>query len=175
MSPIIQFGAESAGGLGALGINLQGFFFQLITFVLVLLLLQKFVYAKLVDTLEVRRKAVISSLDDAKKAADALEKTNEKSEELLQEARQEASGIVALAQKEAAKLVEDSAVKATKKADHILEQADARISSDIAAAKQSLQSEMISLVSSATEKLIQQKLDTKKDAQLIKDALEEAR
>ena len=46
MSPFIQFGAEAveaSGGLGALGINLQGFLFQLITFVLVLLLLIAFV------------------------------------------------------------------------------------------------------------------------------------
>ena len=79
MTFLYQFGAEAAasgGGLSMLGINLQGFLFQLITFVLVLLLLNKYVYKQLVETLETRRKAVIGSLDDAKKAADALEKTN---------------------------------------------------------------------------------------------------
>lgn len=175
MSPLIQFGAEQAGGLGALGINLQGFLFQLITFVLVLLLLRKYVYGKLVDTLEARRTAVISSLDNAKKAATALEKTNEKTEALMKEARKEAADIVALAQKEAAKVVEESEMKASKKADHILEQAEARIHSDISAAKQSLQSEMVALVASATEKVIEQKLDAKGDRQLIKKALEETR
>lgn len=178
MSPFIQFGAEAveaSGGLGALGINLQGFVFQLITFVLVLLLLRKFVYQRLVETLETRRKAVIESLDNAKEAAAALEQTNEKTAELLKEARAEAADIVALAQKEATKVAEEAEIKASKKADHILEQAEARIHSDIAAARLSLQSEMVGLVAAATEKVIEQKLDLKADAKLIKEALRETR
>lgn len=176
MSPLIQFGAEQAsGGLGALGINLQGFVFQLITFVLVLLLLRKYVYQRLVETLETRRKAVIESLDSAKEAAAALEKSNEKAGELLKEARKEAAGIVALAKKEAAQVAEEAEEKASKKAEHLVEQAEARIHSDIAAARLSLQSEMVGLVAAATEKVIAQKLDAKSDAKLIKDALKEVR
>ena len=175
MSPLIQFGAEASGGLGALGINLQGFVFQLITFVMVLVLLRKFVYQKLVETLETRRKAVIDSLDNAKEAAAALEKTNEKTVELMREARKEAADIVTLAQKEAAKVAEEAEMKASKKADHILEQAEARIHSDIAAAKLALQAEMVGLVAAATEKVIEQKLDLKSDAKLIKEALRESR
>lgn len=176
MSPLIQFGAEQAvGGLGALGINLQGFLFQLITFVLVLLLLNKLVYKKLISTLETRRQAVIDSLDNAKKAAQALEKTNERTEELMVIARKEAADIVVLAKKGAARAVEEAEIKASKKADHILEQAEARIDSDIAQAKYELQAEMVDLVARATEKVIQQKIDPKIDAALIKSALKESR
>lgn len=175
MSPLTQFGAEASGGLGALGINLQGFLFQLITFVLVLVLLRKYVYARLVDTLETRRKAVIESLDNAKEAAAALEKTNTKTAELLKEARKEAQDIVATAQKEAASVVEQAEEKASKKADHLLEQAEARIHTDIAAAKTALHSELVGLVAIATEKVLQEKLDAKADRALIKKALEEAK
>lgn len=175
MSPLTQFGAEAAGGLGALGINLQGFLFQLITFVLVLVLLRKYVYGRLVDTLETRRKAVIESLDNAKEAAAELEKTNLKTAELLKEARKEAQDILAIAQKEATAAIEEAEVKASKKADHILEQAEARIHTDIAAAKAHLHHELIGLVTVATEKVLQQKLDAKTDAALIKKALEEAK
>lgn len=177
MSPFLQFGAEAAasGGLGALGINLKGFLFQLITFVLVLILLRKFVYGRLVETLETRRKAVIESLDNAKEAAAALEKTNEKTAELLKEARKEAQDILATAQKEAAAVVEEAEQKASKKADHLLEQAEARIHADVAAARAHLQSELVGLVTAATEKVLQQKLDAKTDAALIKKALEEAK
>lgn len=175
MSPLTQFGAEQAGGLGALGINLQGFLFQLITFVLVLLLLRKYVYKRLVDTLEARRRAVIDSLDNAKEAAAALEKTNEQTSELLKKARSEAADIVALAQKEAAKVAEEAEMKASKKADHILEQAESRIHSDLAEARQGLHAEMVGLIAAATEKVIEQKLDLKTDAKLIKEALRESR
>lgn len=172
---LTQFGAESAGGLSALGLDVKGFLFQLITFVLVLILLRKYVYGRLVDTLESRRKAVLESLDNAKKAAAELEKTNESTAKLLSEARAEAADIVALARKEAAKVAEEAEAKASKKADHIVEQAEARIHSDIAAARLSLQSELVGLVASATEKVIEQKLDLKTDAKLIKEALRESR
>ena len=175
MSPLTQFGAEASGGLGALGINLQGFLFQLITFVLVLVLLRKYVYARLVDTLETRRKAVIESLDNAKEAAAALETTNQKTAELLKEARKEAQDIVATAQKEAASVVEQAEEKASKKAEHLIEQAEARIHTDIAAAKTALHSELVGLVATATEKILQDKLDEKADRALIKKALEEAK
>jgi F-type H+-transporting ATPase subunit b len=175
MSPLIQFGAEASGGLGALGINLQGFIFQLITFVLVLILLRKYVYGRLVDTLEARRKAVIESLDNAKEAAAELEKTNARVAEMLQEARKEAQDIVATAQKEASAAVEDAEVKASKKADHLLEQAEARIHTDIAAAKAGLERELVHLVAAATEKVVQQKMDAKSDTALIKRALEETK
>ena len=174
MSPLLQFGAEAAsGGLGALGINLQGFLFQLITFVMVLILLRKYVYGRLIDTLETRRKAVIESLDNAKEAAAELEKTNQKTAELLKEARHEAEQIIATAQKEASAVVEEAEQKASKKADHLLEQAEARIHTDIAAARAHLQRELVGLVTAATEKVLQQKLDTKTDAYLIKKALED--
>ncbi|HAC55900.1 TPA: ATP synthase F0 subunit B [Candidatus Saccharibacteria bacterium] len=177
MNPVLQFAAEqaSSSGLGALGINLQGFLFQLITFVIVLLVLRKFVYQRLVDTLETRRKAVVDSLDNAKEAAAALEKSNEKAAELLKEARKEAADIVALAKKEANKVSEDVEAKAAKKAEHLIEQAEARIHSDIAAARQGLQTEMVGLVIAATEKVIEQKLDAKQDTKLIKEALTETR
>ena len=175
MSPLIQFGAEASGGLGVLGINVQGFFFQLITFVLVLLLLHKYVYKQLVETLEARRMAVIESLDNAKEAAAELEKTNEKTAELKKQARKEEGDVVALAQKEAAKVAEEAEAKASKKAAHLIEQAEARIHSDIAAARVSLHAEMVDLVAAATEKVIQQKLDAKSDSALIKKALEESR
>lgn len=166
---------KAAGGLGVLGINLQGFLFQLITFVLVLLLLRKYVYGKLVDTLESRRQAVIDSLDNAKEAAAELEKTNEKTAALLKKARADAADVVATAQKEGAKLVEEAETKASKKADHMLEQAKSRIDSDVADAKKELHGEMIDLVAKAAEKIIQQKIDAKSDAALIKKALEEAK
>lgn len=175
MSPFTQFGAEAAGGLGALGINLQGFLFQLITFVLVLLLLKKYVYGRLVETLEARRKAVIESLDNAKEAAAELEKTNAKTAALLKKAREESEEIVATARKEAALAIEEAEVKASKKADHLIEQADARIHADIAAAKSQLEHELIGLVAAATEKVLQQKIDQKSDVTLIKRALEEVK
>ena len=56
--------AESSG-ISSLGINLKGFLFQLITFVIVLLILRRYVFPKLVATLEARRSALEQSLAQA--------------------------------------------------------------------------------------------------------------
>ena len=70
---LLQFAAEgtehveeASGGISALGLNAKAFLFQLITFVIVLVLLRKYVYGKLVDTLKARRIALIYSLEAAK-------------------------------------------------------------------------------------------------------------
>lgn len=165
--------AKQASGIGALGINLQAFLFQLITFVLVLLLLRKFVYGKLVDTLEARRTAVIESLDSAKEAAKELEKTNERTAELLQEAKKEAGDIVALAHKEAAGVVEEAETKAAKKAEHIIATAEARLDQDIAEARKQLRTDVLNLVTKATEQILQTKVDSAADVKLIEKAVKD--
>jgi F-type H+-transporting ATPase subunit b len=165
---------ESVGGVAALGLNLQGFIFQLISFTIILLLLRKFVYSKFVETLEERRLAVVASLDDAKEAARELEKTGEKTAEILENAKKEANEIVALARTEAAKAVSESEEKAKKRADHLIEQAESRLKQDIETARDELRKEMLHLVTDATEKVLRQKVDTATDKQLIERAIKEA-
>jgi F-type H+-transporting ATPase subunit b len=167
--------AESAGGLGALGINLQGFVFQLITFVIVLVVLRKYVYSRLIDTLEARRNTVLESLKQADESAKQLESAEKKVSALIKEARGEADNIVAVAHKEATKMVEDAELKANKRAEHIVEAAEARLAHDIADARELLRKETAHLVAEATEKILRQKLDTKTDAKLIETALKESR
>lgn len=178
MNTILFFAATekaeaTASGIGALGLNVQGFLFQLITFVMVLLLLRKFVYGKLVATLEARRAAVIESLDSAKEAAIELQKTNERTAELLKEAQKEAAGIVALAHTEASSVIEEAETKAGKKAEHLIASAEARLEQDIAAARKQLRTDVLGLVTKATEQILQAKVDSAADAKLIEKAVKE--
>jgi F-type H+-transporting ATPase subunit b len=170
----IFFAEASSGGLGALGLNVQSFVFQLITFVLVLVILRKFVYGKLVATLEARRQAVIDSLDDAKAAADSMEKTRAETAELLQQARAEAEGIIATAHKETTALIEAAETKAQTRADHIVATAEKRLAQDVEEAKKQLKAETLSLVRAATETVLTSKLDSTADTVLIERAVKQA-
>ena len=181
---LLQFGAEgahaaetaeAAGGISALGLNLQGFLFQLITFVLVLLLLRKYVYGKLVNTLEDRRKAVIGSIEQAKQAADELRGTEEKIERMFAAARDESADIVTRAHKEATAMVEEAESKAQKKAEHIVTEAKTQLDGEILKARAALQKETKALVAQATEQIIGQKLTGAADEKLIEQALREAK
>lgn len=163
--------AETAGGIGALGINLQGFLFQLVTFVLVLLILRKFVYHRLVSTLEERRMAVEKSLDQAKETATELEQTREKIVAMLKQAQAEANDIIATGQKEATTTIEAAETKARKTAEHIIDEAHTQLTAETEKARQQLKKETAQLVALATERVIGQKLDAQTDRQLIEQAI----
>lgn len=180
ITSLTQFAAEAAheestGGIAALGIDLKAFVFQLITFVAVLLFLKKFVYHKLVDTLEERRSAVVGSLEAAKQAAEDLGKAEEKVSKLLAEAKKESADIVATAHKEAANMLEEAEAKSRKKAEAIVAEARTQLDGDILKARTQLQKETKALVAQATEKIIGQKLDGAADERLIEQALKEAK
>lgn len=173
---LAQFGAEaSGGGLASLGLNVQSFVFQLITFILVLVLLRVFVYKKLVATLQARRDEVEKSLDAAKESAAELEQTREKVAAMIKQARAEADDIVATGHKESAAMIEAAQDKAVKQAEHITREAQTRIEAEVRKAQAALKKETIQLVAQATEKIIGEKLDAKKDEQLITKALETAK
>lgn len=178
MSVLQQLAAAAAqepapSGIAALGLNVQSFVFQLLSFGLLLLLLRKFVYQKLVDTLESRRQAVIDSLDDAKKAAEELEKSNQRNTEIMKQAQKEAAEMIALAKTEAAAIASDAEAKARKRADHLVEQAENRIQQDMSQAREALRKEMVQLVADATEKVLGEKVDSASDKKLIAKALKE--
>lgn len=176
MNNITYFAQEAAasGGIGALGINLQSFLFQLITFVLVLIILRKFVYGRLVDTLEARRQAVVDSLKAAEQSVKDLEQAETKVAALIEEAREEARGIVETAHKESNAMIEDAETKASRKAEHIIAQAETRMQHEVASAREALRSETAVLVAAATEKILREKVDAKTDAKLIEAAIKEA-
>lgn len=163
--------AEEAGGLAALGLDVQSFLFQLITFVLLLLILRKWAFPVLVKTLEDRRIAVEKSIDQAKHTEAAMQDAEKKIASLLVEARDEAADLVAAGHREAAKMVEEAEAKAAKRAEHIAREAQTSMEHEISKAKAALQKETAELVAAATGVILKEKVDKSKNAELISKAL----
>jgi F-type H+-transporting ATPase subunit b len=170
--PLTHFAAE--GGLAALGLNVQSFVFQLITFVIVLLILRAFVYKKLVATLEDRRNTVETSIEQAAETERKLKEAETTISGMLTEARTQADEIVAAGHKEVSKMVEEAETKAAKRAEHIVADAKAQMDVEVGKAREQLKAETLHLVALATEQIISKKLDAKQDTSLISDALANA-
>lgn len=171
-SVVTIFGqADQSSSLGALGLNVQSFLFQLITFLLLLFILRKYAFPPLVKTLEERRKAVEQSIDQAKEAAAALEKAEQKIEGMLREARDQAEELVAAGHREAAKMVEEAEAKAAQRADHIVKEARATMDHELNKARDALKHETAQLVAEATGHIMREKVDAKKNSELITKAL----
>lgn len=159
--------ADSSSGLAALGIHLGAFLIQLITFVFVFLLLKKFAFKPVIKMLEQRRKTI----DEGVKAGEELAKERSKFEakmaETLRTAREEADHIIATGHKEARELVREAEKSAQRKADSILADAEVRINEESLRAKRALEKDIVGLVSEATEAIVGEKVDPKKDAEII--------
>ena len=78
----------------ALGINLGYLLIQIIAFVVIYVLLTRFVFDPLIAVLRDRRTRIQRGLEDAEKAANARMNAEAEAEKVLQQARSEAQGLI---------------------------------------------------------------------------------
>jgi F-type H+-transporting ATPase subunit b len=168
-----QFGQADSGssGLGAFNINLKGFIFQLVTFVLVLLILRKWVVPKLVETIDRRQQTLEQSLENAKATEEALTKAEARAEEILSKARTQADEALAEAKDAGTGIVAKAEAAAAARAELIVREAESRLNEEREKLRTELRGELADLVADATEKIIHEKLDQKRDISLIERAI----
>ena len=167
-----HFAAESSGsGIGAFNVNLKDFIFQMITFILVLLILRKWVIPKVVSTMDARQATLEKSLKDAKATEEALAKAETRAEEILSQARAQADQALADAKDAGAEIVAKAEAAAADRANLIVKEAESRLAEEREKLHLELRGELADLVADATEKIINEKLDQKRDMSLIERAL----
>jgi len=157
LNTLTKFG-DSSSGLGALGLDGRALIIQLITFVLALLILKRYAFKPISKVLNERRELIESGV----KLGEEMQK---------EKARTQADSIVAAAQDTARDSVREAETKAHEKADAIIKEAKQHTLQDVARARKQLEQELIGLISDATEAIIDEKIDAKKDAALIDKAL----
>jgi len=168
--------AEKSDSLfGALGIDIRLLVLQLIAFSILVWILSKYVYPRLVEAIDKRERAIEESVAAANEAEAKAEKTQKEVEKLFKEARDESAEIVETAHKEATNMVKEAEDKAKKRAEQIVSDARAQLDQDIVKARTTLRNETTELVALATEKIIREKVDVKRDKSLIDAAIKEAR
>lgn len=163
--------AEEAGGIGALGINIQSILASTVTFLLLYYVLKKFALTKIVGTLEDRRKTIERGLKLTHDMDKLKNEFDAKVEARLKDARKQADQIMSEAHTEAAQLIQAAETSAQAKAEVLLNEARNGIAREIEDARKSLRSEIANLVIAATEAVIDEKLDARKDAALIERSL----
>jgi len=170
----VYFAAETAEGAAEgipLGISPTAFLIQLFTFLIVFLLLKRFAFGPIGRMLEKRRQTI----DDGVKMGLKLEKEKEKFDKQMtaqmREARAEADKIVANAHKEARDIVREAEKAAQRKVDSMMADADVRINEETERARRGLEKDIVNLVSEATEVVVDEKIDPRKDVELIEKVI----
>lgn len=170
----ILFFASSAPekeGIAVLGIDPKAILLQAGTFLLLFFIVKKFALKGIVDTLEKRRITIDKGVELGISMENKQVQFKEELQKLHNQARAEADAIIAKANKEAGDIIKAGQIETTKKVDQMLKDADSRIDREIQSAKNALKDQMLEFVSEATEIIIGEKLDAKKDQDLIKRAL----
>lgn len=164
---------ESQSLFTALGIDVGLLIQQALAFLILVAVLGKFVYPALMKAVDGRREQIEAGIKEAKQAEESLAKAESKVSDMLAEARKEADEILARTNQEAASVVADAEEKAKARAAQIVADARQQLEVDVAKARQALKRDTIELVALATERVVGEKLDEKKDADLVKKALAE--
>lgn len=171
---LTSFGDSQASGISALGLNLTSFLIQIGTFVIAFLILRKWAFKPMLKILKERRDTIEQGVSLGEKMKKDEAEMEEKVQAALAEARKEADGIIADASERGQALVTEAETKAKVKAEQILASAEERIEQDRAKLWREMEAEFTSLLSDATEAVIDEKIDAKKDASLIDRALKGA-
>lgn len=172
---INNFASEEtqASGIAALGLDPKAFLIQLITFILVFYILYKLVFFRIVEVLEKRRLTIQEGVELTVEIKAEREKLEKQIAEAHKVARKDSEKLMSETQDQAALVIKDAEDLAKVKVEKMLDDAKKKIVEETERARRSLEKETVELVIRATEAVTKEKIDSKKDSELIANALKE--
>lgn len=164
---------QDIGVLASLGLDAQLFAFQLINFAIVAAVVWYLILKPLTKKLEERKKIIDESLDNAKKVDANLMMAEQKFQEKIDEAKAAANKIIEKAGVEAEQLSADMKVKAKTEIEKLVGEVRVKIKEEKEEVMRGIKTETANLVVAVVEKVLEEKLDEKKDRELIDKSLKE--
>ena len=155
------------------GGNWTLFFSQVISFLIVAALLQKFAYRPIIDVLEERRKRIAEGLENADKIKQQLADAEFRHQEILNKANQEAQKMIEEARASAAVLAEKRQQQAITEAEQIIVKAREAIEMEHEKMLADLRREMGRLVVATTAKVTGKILTVDDQKRLADEAVRE--
>ena len=99
------------------------FFWQLLIFVGLILILKKFAWKPILDTLNERENSIKESLESAQKAKDEFSKIKADNDKIISDAKKERDSIISDAKKTGREIIEESKNSAKLESEKIIENA----------------------------------------------------
>ncbi len=151
----------------ALGINLGFLVVQILAFVIVFLALEAWAYKPLLNMLDARKKKIAQSLEDARVAAEARADAEKEAARIIAEAHAEANNVVREATERAQGAGRDAKAAAESEASAAREAILAEAQQERNRILGDLRGQVAALAIAATQKLVGQTLDEKRQHALI--------
>lgn len=166
---------EQSNLLGSLGIDTQLLILQSIAFLLLLLVLSKWVFPVFRRMLEKREQQIEESLKAAKDAEQHAAEAEANIASMMKDARSHADEIIASAKSEASAMVAEADKKAKDRAEQLVSEAEAEIQRNVENARTELRKETLELVAEATEKVVGATVGERIDKKIVQKAVQEAK
>lgn len=157
---------------GLLDIN-ASFWIEVVAFLLMLGILARWVYPRIIEAAEARQRAMAAELEAAEKARLEAQAELEQARKRLEEARAQAQEVISGAGKSADQLRAEQRKRAEEEAGRLVERARQDIDAERQKAIDSVRAEVATLVVEATEKVVGETLDAAKHRRLIDEAISE--
>jgi F-type H+-transporting ATPase subunit b len=159
----------------AFGVDGWKLLFQVINFLLLLYLLNRFLFKPVLKLLDEREQRIRKGLQDAESAAHDRELAKAEREAAMDEARKEAQAMIA----RATKIADDSRAEILAEAKEQAEKVTSRAREEITAEKDRAMAELRATVADlaleAAGKLVRAEMDTKTQRKLVEDFLAEVK
>jgi F-type H+-transporting ATPase subunit b len=155
--------------LDALGINLGYLLVQIFNFLILFVVLRKWVFAPIIKLLERRRETISQGVEDARIAAEARANAEVEAEKVLAEAQQQAAHVIREAAGRGEQVEQEIKVAAESEAATIREAAIAEAEQIKDQALSELRGQVAALAIAAAQKVIGDSLDEKRQHALIEE------
>lgn len=158
--------------LGKVGFDWRMALFSFINFLLVFWILKKLFFKKIVAVIEERQETIKKGLENFEQSKLEINQAEEKAHGIIIEAKKEANIILEKANDIAKTENEKMKERTKEEIKGLIEQAKKNIEIQKQEMKEEINKETVHLIVSVVEKLLEEKMDDKKDATFIKKMLE---
>lgn len=146
------------------------FLAQIVNFLVIFFVLQKFLYKPMLSMLEKRKSTISQGLQDAEQSQKLLEETMTKQEKMLRDAETQSRKMIEEAKSERTTLLEHAKVQTKKQVDTMLKEAREQISYETKIAEKNLETHVSHLAISFLEKSLPHLLDKSDQTKIMDNA-----
>ncbi|MBU2754540.1 F0F1 ATP synthase subunit B [Acidithiobacillus sp. CV18-2] len=140
---------------------------QLITFVILVILLYKYLYGPLRRVMDDRSTKIADGLAAAERGQEELDLAQKRAAEILREAKDKASEIIALAERRDIEMREEAQIKAREEADRIIAAARAEIEVEGNRAREQLRGEVVRLVVDGSQQILHREINAENHRDIV--------
>ena len=127
----------------------------------------KFIWPPIMQAIEERQTQIADGLAAAERGQHSLEKAEAKAEEIIQEARQQASGILDQAHARANEIVAEGKDAGVKERERQLAAAKAEIEQETNKAREELRGQVSAIAVASAEKILRREIDSKAHEEIL--------